>query len=176
MKPGFRFPWWLAILLVIGAVRLWTNISREMPSSSSPRPAASGNAEFKVYTSTQPGEAEVAAACQKAIDVSNGSESIPDFKKHAPETARVCSAAYEYALKDAAQDTEVAHYMDENNAATDEEMVTAALGLQGDKAGSREASNKAVALAQDVVAHSNEPHLIAAAKETIRELTGPISR
>ena len=171
-----RFRWGLAIILIAAAVRLWTNVSRELTSSTSARPAPISSVEFRVYTSTQPGEAQVSGVCQKAIDVSNGSETIADFRTHAPETVRECSAAYEFALKDAAQDSEVAHYMDENNAATEEEMVSAALGLEGDKIGSKAASDKAVALAKDVARNSNEAHLIASANETIRELTGPVSK
>jgi hypothetical protein len=176
MKSGFRFSWWwLAIIVLIAGVRIWTNASREYSHSSAAQTSPAASGDFKVYTSTQPGEEQVSAACEKAIDVSNGSESISDFKAHASETVRVCSAAYQYALKDAAQDSEEAHFMDENNAATVEEMVSAALGLQGDKAGSKDANDKALALAQDVVKNSHEPHLVSAAEETVRELSAPIA-
>lgn len=180
MQPGntprLRIPWWFIILLLLFGARFWNNLSREMSSPASevtPLPVAS--AVYKVQTSVQDGETEADNACQRDIDVSNGPETMVHFRAHAGETVRVCTTAYDDGLKDAAQDSGDAHYMDENNAATDEEMVSAALALEGDKAGSKNASDKAVALAKDVEENSNNPKLAAGAKETVRELIGPIS-
>lgn len=174
--PRLKIPWWLILLLVLFAARFWNSFSRNAFSSNAnaiPMPSASG--AFTTQVSVQGSEVETDNACQKAIDVSNGSETRAMFLAHASETVKVCTTAYEDGLKDAAQDSGDAHYLDENNAATEEEMVAATLGIEGDTAGSKEATDKAVALARDVEEHSNNPKLAAASKETIRELVGPIS-
>ena len=179
-RPQRKMPWWLIVIVVLAIARVSSNYSRESSvtnrQTGSPTPVGSGS--FRVMTSNQVGETEASNACGSAIDRTEHARSNADVlayvKNNSTDILKVCGTAYEDAVKDADQDSGDAHFLDENNAAVAEEMVSATDGIARDKIGEKAASDKAVALAQDVIANSHAPQLIRSAKETVRELVGPV--
>jgi len=187
--PVRRFPWWLAILAVLFAVRFFNSYQHNsihpnatdapaapvMQQSSAPK--SGSPTPFQVMTSSQDGEKAVHAACDKDVDrteTGTKSDMLRMVKSNAASIIQACSSAYEDGVKDAAQDTGDAHFLDEANAASEEEMVGATMGIVGDKIGEADANNKALTLAKDVVRNSTQPDLVRHAKETVNEIAGPL--